>query len=102
MNDTNELNEQPCCNRRSVLKTAFGVTIAGISGFVGVGTPGISYAAALTKEERDKLTPDQVIAGLKEGNIRFRTGKMQKHNYLAQKKSQRGRTVSFSCDPELH
>ena len=47
----------------------------------------ISYAAALTKEQRDKLTPDQIIAGLKKGNIRFTTGKMQKHNYLAQKKA---------------
>ncbi len=67
MNDTTEYpsNEQICCTRRTVLKTAFGVTIAGIAGFVGVGTPGISYAAALTKEKRDKLTPDQVISRLK-------------------------------------
>ena len=44
MNDTNELNEHPCCNRRSVLKTAFGVTVAGIVGGVGLGIPSISYA----------------------------------------------------------
>ncbi len=87
MNNTNEHNENTCCNRRSVLKTAFGVTVAGIVGGVGLGIPNISYAAALTREERDKLTPDQIIAGLKKGNVRFRTGKMRKHDYVAQKKT---------------
>jgi carbonic anhydrase len=80
-------NELACCNRRSVLKTAFGVTVAGLAGGVGLGMPSISYAAALTKEDRDKLTPDQIIAGLKKGNVRFRTGKPQKHDYLAQKRA---------------
>ena len=92
MNDTNEQssnehNENTCCNRRSVLKTAFGVSVAGIVGGAGLGIPNISYAAALTREERDKLTPDQIIAGLKKGNVRFRTGKMRKHDYVAQKKA---------------
>ena len=89
MNDTIEhsSNEHTCCNRRSVLKTAFGVTMAGIVGTMGAGIPNISYAAALTKEERDKLTPDQIIEGMKEGNLRFRTGKMQQHDYLAQKRA---------------
>ena len=71
MNDTNEHNENTCCNRRSVLKTAFGVTVAGIVGGVGLGIPNISYAAALTREERDKLTPDQIIAGTEEGKCSF-------------------------------
>jgi len=87
MNNANKDNEHICCNRRSLLKTAFGATMMGIVGSVGLGIPSISYAAALTKEERDKLTPDQIIAGLKKWNVRFRTRKMQKHNYLAQKKS---------------
>jgi carbonic anhydrase len=41
----------------------------------------------LTKEARDRMTPDQVIAMMKEGNERFRTGKMMPHNYLAQQQS---------------
>jgi carbonic anhydrase len=45
---------------------------------------------AMTKEERDRMTPEQVIAALKEGNERFRTGKMLPHNYLAQQKSSAG------------
>jgi carbonic anhydrase len=89
MNNTIEhsSNEHTCCNRRSVLKTAFGVTMAGIVGSMGAGIPNISYAAALTREGRDKLTPDQIIEGMKEGNVRFRTGKMQQHDYLAQKRA---------------
>jgi hypothetical protein len=63
---SDEHNGHACCNRRSVLKTALGVTVAGIVGGVGLGVPTISYAAALTKEQRDKLTPDQIIAGLKQ------------------------------------
>jgi len=42
---------------------------------------------ALTKEVRDRMTPDQVLAAMKEGNERFRTGKMFPHDYLAQKRS---------------
>ena len=101
MNDINELNEHTCCSRRSVLKTAFGVTVAGIVGGVGLGIPSISYAAALTMKERNKLTPDQIIAGMKKGNDRFRTGKMRKHDYLEQKSAsaagQYPSTVILSC-----
>ena len=44
-------------------------------------------AQALTKEQRDKLTPDQVIELLKLGNERFRTGKPRARDYLAQKRA---------------
>jgi len=42
---------------------------------------------ALTKEERDALTPAQVISELKKGNERFRTGKMLARNYLAEQRA---------------
>ena len=94
-------NEQPDSDRRSVLKSAIGVTLTGMFVGLGVGVPSISYADALTKEERDRLTPDQIIEGMKKGNARFRSGKMQKHNYLAQKKAsaigQYPSTVILSC-----
>jgi carbonic anhydrase len=50
---------------------------------------GVKQAAAqaLTKEERDQLSPDQVIEILKQGNERFRTGKPHAHDYLAQKRA---------------
>ncbi len=42
---------------------------------------------ALTREERDRLTPDQVIAAMKKGNERFRAGTTMPRNYLAQQQS---------------
>jgi carbonic anhydrase len=42
---------------------------------------------ALTKEERDRLTPDQVIDAMKKGNERFRTGASLPRNYVAQQRS---------------
>ena len=71
--------------RRAALKIllAAPVTLAGI----GVVGPDPAQAAALTREERDKLNPDQVIEILERGNERFRTGQMQAHDYLAQKRA---------------
>jgi carbonic anhydrase len=42
---------------------------------------------ALSREERDRLTPDQVVAAMKKGNERFRAGTMTPRDYLAQKRS---------------
>src|SRR5262249_46008629 len=46
-----------------------------------------AFAAALTKEQRDKLTPDDIIALMKKGNERFRLGQDSPHDYLAQQKA---------------
>jgi carbonic anhydrase len=46
-----------------------------------------SLAGSLTKEQRDNMTPSQVIDELKKGNERFRAGKMAPRNYLAEKRS---------------
>jgi carbonic anhydrase len=71
--------------RRSFLRTT-GVAIAAT--IVGVGPVGHrAYAAALTKAQRDKLTPDEIIALMKKGNDRFRAGKESPHDYLAQQKA---------------
>ncbi|WP_237066114.1 carbonic anhydrase family protein [Microbulbifer guangxiensis] len=81
-------NADTCCSRRQWLKGALGASALGIIGGAGLaGVPGISFAQALSKEERDKLTPDEVIRMLQEGNKRFRTGKMEEQDYLAQKRS---------------
>lgn len=73
--------------RRAILKRAAGLSVLGIAGVIGMGSPSLSYAAAMSKEERDKLSPDQIIAGLKQGNVRFHTGKPHRHDYLAQKRA---------------
>jgi carbonic anhydrase len=49
--------------------------------------PAVVHAAALTKAQRDKLTPDEIIAHMKDGNERFRLGKESPHDYLAQQKA---------------
>jgi carbonic anhydrase len=46
-----------------------------------------SLSESLTKEQRDSMTPVQVIDELKKGNERFRSGKMAARNYLAEKRS---------------
>jgi len=47
----------------------------------------LAYAAALTKEQRKKMTPDDILAQMKKGNQRFRQGKESPHDYLAQQKA---------------
>jgi len=49
-----------------------------------------SMSGSLTKEQRDSMTPSQVIDALKKGNERFRAGKMAPRDYLAEKRSSAG------------
>jgi carbonic anhydrase len=46
-----------------------------------------SLSGSLTKEQRDSMTPQQIIDELKKGNERFRAGKMAPRDYLAEKRS---------------
>ena len=46
-----------------------------------------SMSGSLTREQRDSMTPSQVIDELKKGNERFRAGKMAPRDYLAEKRS---------------
>jgi carbonic anhydrase len=84
---------QNCCmsatdaSRRALLKSAMGTAALAAVGGASWLLPEWAQAAALTKEQRDAMTPDQVIAMLKDGNERFRAGKMQGHDYLAQKRA---------------
>ncbi|MBN0336005.1 hypothetical protein JTM71_35100, partial [Pseudomonas aeruginosa] len=84
-----------------LLKRGAALSTLAITGVAGLTVPSVSFAAALSKEERDKMTPDEVIESLKSGNLRFREGKMQQHDYLAQKRaSQKGQypsAVILSC-----
>jgi carbonic anhydrase len=43
--------------------------------------------SALTKEQRDRMTPGAILEELKKGNERFRTGKPTPHDYRDQKRS---------------
>jgi len=77
----------PNLERRRLLSSSLSVAALGLSGGAAWLLPELTWAAALTKAQRDAMTPDQVIALAKAGNERFRTGRMQGHDYLAQKRA---------------
>jgi carbonic anhydrase len=88
--------ESACCSsrdlpfdRRRLLRS---LLAAGGTGTVALLAPGAAWSSstALTREQRDQLTPDQVLGMLLHGNDRFRTGKMQSHDYLSQKRATAG------------
>jgi carbonic anhydrase len=95
------LESKHCGSRRALLKSAAGIAACSAIGAPLLGVPALSYAAALSKDQRDKLTPDQIIEAMKQGNERFRTGKMTQHDYLAQKRATVGgqypAAVILSC-----
>jgi carbonic anhydrase len=74
-------------SRRALLKSAMGIATLGVIGAPLVGVSKLSRAAAMTREMRDQLTPDQIIESMKQGNERFAAGKMSPHDYLAQKRA---------------
>jgi carbonic anhydrase len=79
--------EPACCAFRpvSVDRRALLGALAGLA-LSGAGIT-VAEAAAMSAQERDKLTPDEVLAMLEQGNERFRTGRMKTHDYLAQKRA---------------
>jgi carbonic anhydrase len=76
-----------CDSRRALLKSAMGIAAVSLSAAPLLGVPQRSWAAAMSKDKRDKLTPEQILDAMKRGNERFRTGKMLPHDYLAQKRA---------------
>ena len=72
-------------DRRSFLSAASALGALALVG--GWGLSGVVHAAALTKAQRDKLTPDDILALMKNGNKRFRGGRREDHNYLAQQRA---------------
>ena len=51
---------------------------------------GTGSTASLTKDQRDRMTPGQVLDALKMGNERFRTGKMASRDYRDQQRTSAG------------
>src|SRR5499425_3046183 len=71
--------------RRAFLKAT---GMAGGVAFVGSALRGrIAWAAALTKAQRDRMTPDEIIRAMKNGNARFRRGQPTTQDYLAQQRA---------------
>jgi carbonic anhydrase len=82
-------------DRRTFFKAAGIATAVGVS----LGT-GLAYAD-LTKEQRDKMTPGEVIQQMKAGNERFRSGKPRHRDLMSEvkatTKAQYPAAVVFSC-----
>ncbi len=85
-------------NRRRLLQ---GAASLGALGFWGGRLGSVAYADALTKEQRAKMTPEDIIAAMKRGNERFRKGERKNRNYLreqqASAKGQYPAAVILSC-----
>lgn len=75
-----------CFDRRNFLKLASGATAAAFgSGSLFLAAD--ARADALTKEQREKMSPDQIIQAMKNGNARFRKGERKERNYLREQKA---------------
>jgi len=74
-----------CLGRRTIFAAVAAIGAAGVTGSGLVGTPG--FAQALTKAQRDEMTPDQVIDLMKRGNDRFRAGTPKDRDWLAQQRA---------------
>lgn len=70
--------------------------LGNISG--GLSSVGVAYADALTEAQRNKMTPSEIIAAMKKGNERFRSGVRKNRNYLnEQKASASGQYPQLHC-----
>jgi len=72
-------------HRRRFLGASFAISAMAFAGTATLS--GIASAAAMTKAQREKMTPDQILALMKNGNRRFSSGKREDHNYLAQQRA---------------
>lgn len=79
----------PCAGEHHMHRRAFlgASAAAAVAVAIGVGVGDSAYADALTREQRDKLTADQIIELMKQGNKRFRKGKKTVQDFRAQQQA---------------
>lgn len=76
--------EQVSSRRRFLARTTAAFSLMSSAAWAQMNARGDS---ALTKEQRDRMTPAQILDELKKGNERFRAGKPTPHDYRDQKRS---------------
>jgi len=79
--------DAPDARRRTFLGSLLGASVAATLGALLPAVLRTAHAQALTREQRDQLSPQQVLEMLKRGNERFRSSQMHPHDYLAQKRA---------------
>src|SRR5215472_1974619 len=75
----------PSMERREFLGIAASATALGAFGAGLLWDD--AYADALTQGQRDKMSPNQIIALMKKGNERFRGGVRKNRNYLNEQRA---------------
>ena len=73
--------------RRDFLGASLGTCVTAPFASLSLMQLATSLSGSLTKEQRDSMTPSQIIDELKKGNERFRSGKMTSRDYLAEKRA---------------
>lgn len=71
--------------RRNFLKLSGTATLLGLAG--GALFTGSAHADALTRAQRDSMTPEQIIETMQRGNARFRKGERKARNYLGEQRA---------------
>ena len=80
-------NKPAACGRFDRRRFLTVPTAAVAAGLLGGTLCGVAHADALTKEQRDKFTPDEILAEMERGNERFRKGETAKRDYRAEQKA---------------
>src|SRR3984957_236749 len=85
-------------DRRAFCKAVGAATAVGV---VETSLGNVLAYADLTKEQRDKMTADEIIQQMKAGNERFRSGKLQRRDLVREAKvtakGQYPAAIVFSC-----
>ena len=101
MNNTNGTHDEKLQPDRRRFVRLLGAAAAVGSVVGGLGERPAYGANTMTKEQRDKLTPDQIIGLMKQGNERFRKGGEPSPDYIAQQRAtandQHPAAVILSC-----
>lgn len=86
MCDLNEdLQSHGGSGRRHFLQLTGSAAVLGLVG--GTLVPGAAHADALTKAQRDSMTPEQILETMKHGNQRFQRGERKARNYLNEQRA---------------
>jgi carbonic anhydrase len=83
-NEAEHGSDEASVSRRNFLRIGGAAAALGASGTFFMES---ARADALTHEQRDKMTPEQIIEEMREGNERFQRGETKPRSYLREQKA---------------